>query len=702
MSFIAKLRSLSRTTLLSHSLHSSVGFHNIKNIRNFSSSKPDLLKVEASCRDANVLLSIVPPNELDTVKRAPTTVVCVIDVSGSMGTQALINTGKSTNESYGLTSLDLVKHSLKTIIKSLTKDDKLSLVSFSTKARVVLELTDMDDKGRDIAIEALNELRLETSTNLWDGLQRGMEVLKKRKSDDIQHNTAILLLTDGVPNIIPPRGHMPMLQKYQKEVGGELPGIINTFGFGYSLDSALLNDIAVFGRGAYSFIPDGSMVGTIFVNSMSNLLSNVAVNVELELDLNNIKLNKSDLLKRFQAEASTKSLKLKLGSVGFGQNKSLILPISFLDTKILQGKLTYKSPFQETAIIPFECKIDNQNDEQALISRFRIETANSLLDAVEYLQKNPKKDSFKAQVESVQDIVKTIESSPVKDDKYLNDLMIDLKEQVSIAFSKKEFYQKWGQHYLPSLARAHLLQQCNNFKDPGVQHFGGEIFKANRDKLDEMFLTLSPPVPSGRSQGGGGAGLSLVNMQVFHNSSNVCFDGSCSALMIDGSYKLVRDIKQGDKIYSSKGNPAIIKCVIKTKIQSKKTELVCLEGGLRITPWHPVKINNIFVFPISMGYANIMDCEAVYNFVLEDQHIMNINGIECVTLGHGLEDNDVVKHEYFGTDRVIKDLEKFSGWKNGLVELRSEWVLRDKKIGHINKIDISLWTKEENNISVFA
>jgi hypothetical protein len=33
----------------------------------------------------------------------------------------------------------------------------------------------------------------------------------------------------------------------------------------------------------------------------------------------------------------------------------------------------------------------------------------------------------------------------------------------------ENYFERWGKHYLPSLARAHLLQQCNNFKDPGIQ-----------------------------------------------------------------------------------------------------------------------------------------------------------------------------------------------------------------------------------------
>jgi len=56
--------------------------------------------------------------------------------------------------------------------------------------------------------------------------------------------------------VIPPRGHIPMLKKY-KEDNPEVNCAISTFGFGYSLDSALLNDLAIEGKGSYAFIPDG-------------------------------------------------------------------------------------------------------------------------------------------------------------------------------------------------------------------------------------------------------------------------------------------------------------------------------------------------------------------------------------------------------------------------------------------------------------
>lgn len=80
-----------------------------------------------------------------------------------------------------------------------------------------------------------------------------------------------MLLTDGQPNIVPPRGHLPMLQRYQ-EKNSALEFSINTFGFGYNLDSKLLTDLAVEGAGTYSFIPDSGFVGTCFVHATRSLL----------------------------------------------------------------------------------------------------------------------------------------------------------------------------------------------------------------------------------------------------------------------------------------------------------------------------------------------------------------------------------------------------------------------------------------------
>merc|ERR1712183_460866 len=98
----------------------------------------------------------------------------------------------------------------------------------------------------------------------------------------------------------------------------------------------------------------------------------------------------------------------------------------------------------------------------------------------------------------VQKLEAAISSSAAVGSERTQGLLQDIHGQVAEAVSKDEFYKKWGVHYLPSLMCAHLSQQCNNFKDPGVQCYGGDLFNDLRDKADDIFLGLDPPRPSTR------------------------------------------------------------------------------------------------------------------------------------------------------------------------------------------------------------
>merc|ERR1719262_1464101 len=75
-----------------------------------------------------------------------------------------------------------------------------------------------------------------------------------------------------------------MLQRYKDAHAGSLSCTISTFGFGYNLDSKLLNELARAGDGMYAFIPDSSFVGTVFTNATANLLCTMATNARLTLE----------------------------------------------------------------------------------------------------------------------------------------------------------------------------------------------------------------------------------------------------------------------------------------------------------------------------------------------------------------------------------------------------------------------------------
>jgi Mg-chelatase subunit ChlD len=216
-------------------------------------------------------------------ERVPSDIVLVVDVSGSMGNEA---TTKGV-ESSGLCLLDIVKHAVKTIISVLDDRDRLSLVSFSNAANKIFDLMTMDAVGKENALNLLEKLEPGGMTNLWDGVQMGMNILKSRVlpgGSKFGNNASVLLLTDGEPNIEPPRGFLPMMKRYAAQNGGRYPGIIGMFGFGYNLDSDLLRKMATEGGGMYAFIPDSGFVGTAFVNALANILSTVTLDAELTLE----------------------------------------------------------------------------------------------------------------------------------------------------------------------------------------------------------------------------------------------------------------------------------------------------------------------------------------------------------------------------------------------------------------------------------
>lgn len=222
--------------------------------------------------------SLLPTTEVQSpvipespLSRKPILLVAVIDNSGSMGEAC---GGNSNEEDDGFSRLDLVKHTMNTIITSLTKFDKLCLIKFSNSAEVIADVTLLTDVNKKILMEKLKHLTPEYSTNIWDGLRSALDIVATQPAEVARdYNMEIFLLTDGVPNINPPRPITETLSTYMnKKFTPELRPKVHTFGYGYSLQSEVLYELARVGQGTFGFIPDSSMVGTVFINSLSNSL----------------------------------------------------------------------------------------------------------------------------------------------------------------------------------------------------------------------------------------------------------------------------------------------------------------------------------------------------------------------------------------------------------------------------------------------
>ena len=219
------------------------------------------------------------------VPRRFTADIClVIDVSGSMQLPATVK----DREGAELSILDVVAHSCRTVIHTLTDSDRIGIVTYSDKAAIVLPLTAMDASGKAQAEAALSTLRADGQTNLWDGLRMGLEMLQDMQGSAGSRSgtmSSALLLTDGVPNVDPAGGHLGALEAYRSAAGGKLPCALHTFGFGSELDSKLLDDLASAGGGLYVFIPDAGFVGTALVNCSANAVTAAGHNAELVIHM---------------------------------------------------------------------------------------------------------------------------------------------------------------------------------------------------------------------------------------------------------------------------------------------------------------------------------------------------------------------------------------------------------------------------------
>lgn len=177
----------------------------------------------------------------------------MIDVSGSM--EESTTEDLKGGEDFGISRLGLVKHALKTVASTMNKEDKMSLITFDYKARIVLKATEVDEMGKNIIFDKIGEMRPRGRTNIWDALRIGMIEAQKFN----EYNTCLMLFTDGEPNENPPMGIIPTL----KETISDIKNVnftISTFAFGYNVDSQLMEEIAEIGNGIYGYCPDYSMV----------------------------------------------------------------------------------------------------------------------------------------------------------------------------------------------------------------------------------------------------------------------------------------------------------------------------------------------------------------------------------------------------------------------------------------------------------
>ena len=574
-----------------------------------------------------------------------TVLIAVVDTSGSMGSGASPPAASESDakEAAVFSRLDLVKHCLKTVAAVSascysTAPVSLSIINFSEAASYALPLTKMTQTGLERANAAIGGLYEGGGTNIYAGLSYAIEEARKAAAASPNANIQIVLLTDGepTPDYIP---HGGITAAFKRKLDG-LKANLSTFGFGYSLESKLLESLSIEGNGTYGFIPDCSMVGTVFINYCCAVLSTVA---------NQIRVSGS-----------------YVGSLSAGQKRTVKV------TGLTLGDTVEIAYGNQTATAVIEAGTAAAATERAALERLYTEVVRCCSARYD--------EGFRSDLTSLHAWI----SGSLPDGLLKTDILKDIlsknenEGQLLRAVSKKAWFDRWGLNHLISYSRALACEQTVNFKDATLQHFCGDLFRAIQDKANGLFADLPPP----RSSITPHVRVTGQYMAETSNSANSgCFSGNCMVTMEDGGGKLVSLVERGDVLAGG----AVVRAVIKTELTAATTPMVVFPDGLVITPWHPVKSEtDEWVFPANVGKTQELELDAYYNFVLESGHIATIDGVQVCTLGHGIA-GPVIGHPYFGTRAVLKDLEIRPGWDTGLVIL-TEKPQRDAVTGLVMRM----------------
>ncbi|WP_107039283.1 YfbK domain-containing protein [Brumimicrobium mesophilum] len=328
----------------------------------------ELSRSECSWNNANELVTVhlkakdFPVNEI----RKPHNFVFLLDVSGSMSSQ---------------NRLPLIVNGLKSFVKDLHPNDRISIVTYSGYSGVVLKSTSCENK--EVILKALAKLSSGGSTNGIGGIK---EAYRQAESNfDPSYNNRIILGTDGDFNVgINSPGD---LENYISEKRGQ--GIyLTALGVGMgNYKNSTLETLAKRGDGNHFYIQSLADMKNVLNNAgnMINIARDVKLNVEFNPRLvSNYRLigYENRLLKPKDFNDDTKDG----GELGYGHSVTAVFEVErgkasslenqFVKQKSKLGssqlayvKLRYK-PFEDSASVQrdFEILENHQMEDYELLN----------------------------------------------------------------------------------------------------------------------------------------------------------------------------------------------------------------------------------------------------------------------------------------------------------------------------------------------
>jgi hypothetical protein len=611
----------------------------------------------------------------------PLLLIEVADISGSMGNPSANN----SSDAAGFSRADLLRHKVHTQSLLLRDQDEMAVVLFDDGSSTAFPPRKMNAAGKFALKAILPSIRPCGGTNIWGGLKHALDIAKAAGPGK---NIVIILTTDGEsdPSLNPPRGITDTFRGFL-DSNPDLQVTLHTvgIGFGAGLDTPLLRSLATIGKGTYNYVPDASMVGTVGIHMLANLMSTLYRNVEITIP--------------------ETGQRLSCGFLQGGQSRDFLVPVSAADFHVQVTASNTSAVFRKqvnasaTPVVALgfpSAVVRFQEGIQEAIAAMEAGAASFSLAPLcaELAAISPENAAIRALLTDISD-----------PDKY--------KGQIGKAFANRTEYVRWGRHYVPAVVGGHANQWATNFKDESSKLYGGATTRAMVLRGDAIFNDLPPPTASiaaaqyasataqyatvrAASIASGAApppppmvpsAMRMPSLAAVNSSAGPCFLGDGQVLMADGTTKRVDELYAGDLVHGGHQ----VQCVIKTLVTHAMIVRLGDGIGCGFTEWHPVQIEGKWFHPNSLKTPVKTSTDAIYNFVLKSGHTLTINGVITCTQGHEFE-GPVIGHSYFGKRQagvrhIIDDLMKSPGWDTGYVIWKNVRVFYDPDTNMISGMD---------------
>ncbi len=197
--------------------------------------------------------------------RKDATLTFVIDVSGSMEME---------------NRLELVKKALTLLVDQLRSTDKVGIVVYGSRGRLVLPHTGIEQRSKILA--AINSLQPDGSTNAEEGLRIGYDLAWRNAG--VNHINRVILCSDGVANV-GNTGPNAILKEIRTYVDKGIT--LSTVGFGMgNYNDVLMEQLANTGDGNYAYVDTLSEAKRIFVENLTGTLQLIAKDAKIQVDFN--------------------------------------------------------------------------------------------------------------------------------------------------------------------------------------------------------------------------------------------------------------------------------------------------------------------------------------------------------------------------------------------------------------------------------